>query len=155
MRIPVESASELTELTSKGSTTMKSWTIENVKSGMVLGTYEGETAAEALDAMAHDAGYKSHAAACEVTGEDGSELRVTAGAYQLHVTEWTGCDEDTARAYSSGTYVHDYAESVHMAGDLGRNRYSTRELAEAAARAVAAAPDVDGVAPVCRVDEIA
>lgn len=38
-----------------------------------LGTYEGETASAALDAMARDAGYASHAAQCEVTGDDPSD----------------------------------------------------------------------------------
>lgn len=34
------------------------------RTGVDLGTYEGETAAEALDAMAQDAGYQSYRHAC-------------------------------------------------------------------------------------------
>lgn len=46
---------------------MTTWTITS-SAGAELGTYEGDTAEAALDAMARDAGYKSHADACEVTG---------------------------------------------------------------------------------------
>lgn len=41
-----------------------------------LGTYEGATSADALDAMARDAGYRDHADACEVTCDDGADLIV-------------------------------------------------------------------------------
>jgi len=55
---------------------MKKFQISNTTSGADLGTYEAATREEALDAMARDAGYKSFAASCEVTGEDGSDLVV-------------------------------------------------------------------------------
>lgn len=48
---------------------MTRYLISNRSSGAELGVYEGETEAEALDAMARDAGYDSFAAACVVTGE--------------------------------------------------------------------------------------
>ena len=35
------------------------YTIENTTTGVILGTYEANTEAEALQAMAKDAGYKS------------------------------------------------------------------------------------------------
>ncbi|WP_085561991.1 hypothetical protein [Burkholderia pseudomallei] len=40
---------------------MKKWRIENTISGVVLGEYEGETGAQALDACARDAGYADYA----------------------------------------------------------------------------------------------
>lgn len=39
------------------------WTIENVVSGRVLGTYPGATALDAYQAMMRDAGYRDAAAA--------------------------------------------------------------------------------------------
>lgn len=44
------------------------WTITS-SAGVKLGTYLGATAEEALDALARDAGYTSHADACAATGE--------------------------------------------------------------------------------------
>ena len=38
-------------------------------SGVILGIYEGETAEQALDAMAQDAGYSSYDESLAVTGE--------------------------------------------------------------------------------------
>lgn len=43
------------------------WQIES-NAGVILGEYEGETAEVALDAVARDAGYRSHADSCEVLG---------------------------------------------------------------------------------------
>lgn len=47
---------------------MTSYTIRSLR--MILGTYEGATAQDALDAMACDAGYADHTAQCDVTGDD-------------------------------------------------------------------------------------
>ena len=45
--------------------------------GVDMGVYEGETEAEALDAMARDAGYADYADACDVTGGSRDDLIVT------------------------------------------------------------------------------
>lgn len=58
------------------TTAAKSFEISNPTSGLILGTYLANTREEALDALALDAGYKSFAESCEVTGEDGSDLNV-------------------------------------------------------------------------------
>jgi len=51
---------------------MTKYTIENTASGVVLGTYEAESAKAALDAMARDAGYADYAACCaDVPSPDG------------------------------------------------------------------------------------
>lgn len=59
---------------------MAKFQITNPVTGINLGTYEGATKTEALDAYARDAGYKSFADACEATGDDperDADLRVT------------------------------------------------------------------------------
>lgn len=51
---------------------MTKYTIENTASGVVLGTYEAESAKAALDAMAREAGYANYADCCaEVPAADG------------------------------------------------------------------------------------
>jgi hypothetical protein len=55
---------------------MAYYRISSRTGGTDLGIYEGETTEEALGALARAAGYEDHAAACEVTGEDGSDLIV-------------------------------------------------------------------------------
>lgn len=55
---------------------MSKYEISNVLSGLVLGVYEGGTEAEALDAMAIDAGYGSYAECCEVAPAQEGEILV-------------------------------------------------------------------------------
>jgi len=43
---------------------MNTYEISNSTSGIIIGTYEGETAEAALEAMARDAGYTSYAECC-------------------------------------------------------------------------------------------
>lgn len=56
---------------------MATWTIENTVSGLVLGEWEGETAADALDAMARDAGYRDYADLQVRVPADDGEIIVT------------------------------------------------------------------------------
>lgn len=51
---------------------MKRFSIGN-KQGADLGIYEGETADDALDAMARDAGYSDYRNACSITLTDYTE----------------------------------------------------------------------------------
>jgi len=55
---------------------MNAYQISSNTSGADLGTYEGDTPADALDALAVSAGYADHAAACVASGDDGSHLVV-------------------------------------------------------------------------------
>ena len=56
---------------------MPTFRIENTISGVILGDYEGATEAEALDAMARDAGYSDYAACCEVAPAKEGEISIT------------------------------------------------------------------------------
>jgi hypothetical protein len=56
---------------------MKTYSIGNKVSGAHLGTYDGETEKEALDAMARDAGYRDYVHASQETGTNADELVVT------------------------------------------------------------------------------
>ena len=52
-----------------GRRNMAHWNIKDTIGGVVLGVYDGETASEALDAMARDAGYEDYDS---ITGDDGT-----------------------------------------------------------------------------------
>lgn len=56
---------------------MAIFNITSAASGADLGNYSGETKADALDAMARDAGYSSYAECCEVTGAERGDIIVT------------------------------------------------------------------------------
>lgn len=55
---------------------MARWSIVSKASGCEIGVYDGERAADALDAMAREAGHGDHAAACAASGDDGSHLLI-------------------------------------------------------------------------------
>ena len=50
--------------------------IHNKITGMDFGDYEADSEADALDAMAKDAGYADYKSACEVTGSLGEMVAV-------------------------------------------------------------------------------
>lgn len=56
---------------------MATYNICNKCSGVDLGDYEGETRAQALDAMARDAGYEDYEDFCEQFGDHSADLVVT------------------------------------------------------------------------------
>lgn len=63
---------------------MAQWQLENVHTGHVLGIYDGDDEAEALDAMARDAGYSCH----EEAPGDRDSVRATRVADVRGETYW-------------------------------------------------------------------
>lgn len=59
---------------------MATYEISSETSGAVVWTGEAQSSAEALDAMAREAGYKDHEDACEQSGDNGAHLVVRAHA---------------------------------------------------------------------------
>lgn len=88
----------------------KRFQIENTTSGVILGVYEGETPEQALDAMARQAGYADHAAACEVAPAQAGEIVATEVARILATTD------------NDGEHINEGADIV---------AFDTREQAEA------------------------
>ncbi len=60
---------------------MAAYRIETRAAG-TLGEYPGDTALDALDACARDAGYASHAAACEAIGADPGDWTTEPWSYR-------------------------------------------------------------------------
>ena len=56
---------------------MPVYQITSIRSGVVLGHYEADDEQGARDAMARDAGFDDEAQAAEVSGADGSNIRVS------------------------------------------------------------------------------
>ncbi len=56
--------------------TSPTYTIAVQSSGVVLGAYEAETADDAVDAMARDAGYSSYRDMCSITDPADSDADV-------------------------------------------------------------------------------
>jgi len=69
---------------------MTTYTISNRSSGITLGQYDADTPAQALDAMARDAGYDDYAEACEVAPSDNGEI-VAAEVYKPHTNRRAVC----------------------------------------------------------------
>ncbi len=57
---------------------MTIYTITNIVSGTNLGTYVADSEADALNAMARDAGYADYRTACEVAPTLNGEVEVSA-----------------------------------------------------------------------------
>jgi hypothetical protein len=56
---------------------VKTYTIANTHSGVILGVFYCETEANALDMMAEDAGYDNYAALCHLVPAQDGELSIT------------------------------------------------------------------------------
>lgn len=88
------------------------------KSGSdLMGTFPGATPEEAIDAMARDAGYASHAEACKVTGEDPATTIATEVTLDLIVRL-------ARKAKAGDTYLTDVPPTA--SDDTSGARYETR-----------------------------
>jgi hypothetical protein len=78
---------------------MTTYRIENMISGVILGDYEGATEAEALDAMARDAGYADYAALCNVVPVKDGEISIGPAPmkFRLSVPNDFGSEADSQK----------------------------------------------------------
>ena len=83
---------------------MTTYTISNRISGITLGQYDAETPAQALDAMARDAGYDDYAEACAVAPSDNGEI-VAAEVYKPHTKPKTFYAAQRPRGFINETIV--------------------------------------------------
>lgn len=108
---------------------MKTWRVYNILTGHDFGFFDGETAEEALDAFARDAGYKNFAESCGV-GFGSDELVAEEPAWYYHAgvevggeIRWSDDDPTTDRvaaeadargmADHGGTPVVEYWHVAH------------------------------------------
>ena len=105
---------------------MKSFEIVNTTSGYTLGIWEAESAEDALDMYASDAGYESFEDACKVASGDDIEAREVESridAIKADVRKWAAEDKAHGRKIShDGALPEDTADMIGRAVDeLGMN----------------------------------
>ena len=102
---------------------MTLFAITNRQSGVTLGTYAARTAADALDALARDAGYADYAAACTVApGDDLVVEDVTAVAERLVLvrSDWGDGGWSLHPAGSSDTEIAEGLAPILASGTAAR-----------------------------------
>lgn len=113
---------------------MSTYTIE--ANGTPMGEYTGETATDALNAYARDAGYADYAAAVEATGgaDDATATEIDVDGLVAAVAAATG-QAVFQDAYGSGIAVvagKSFATYQELAESIGRNAWDTFEAPVAA-----------------------
>ena len=93
---------------------MATYQIENTRSGVILGEYEASSEAEALNAMARDAGYADYAACCEVAPVSDGEIVVNIPADGA-ISQWPVVDREImyrAAIYFAVATLHFYRDEI-------------------------------------------